>query len=535
MSTEDQLVHHQPQHQEPEPEHHLMLRNLTPDDYPDVKEIMDSVYKDLGGAWTRDQFLSQISAFPDGQICIEDNGRVVAVAISVIVDYSRFGDKHTYAEITGRGYLTTHDPDGDILYGVDLFVNPEYQGMRLGRRLYDARKELCRELNLKAIVAGGRIPGYERYSEEMTPQEYIQLVSRKEIHDPILSFQLANDFHVRRIITDYLPEDHSSKSYATLIQWDNIFYEDKKRPLFGGKKDVIRVGAVQWQMRRVKSADEIYQQVEYFVDALAGYHSDFVVFPEFFNAPLLGEFNQENPAEAMRGLAGYTDEMRDALVHFAVSYNTNIIAGSMPEYDGNYLYNVCYLCRRDGTWDKQYKLHITSDEKQYWGLVGGNELRTFDTDIGPIGILVCYDVEFPELTRVLADQGMVALFVPFWTDNKNGYLRVRRCGQARAIENECYVTITGSVGNLPRIENIEIQYSQSAVFSPSDFAFPHDAIIAEATPNTEMTLTVDLDLKKLYELRKAGTVRNLHDRRRDLYRVEWRGGRPVTERFRKAG
>ena len=90
---------------------------------------------------------------------------------------------------------------------------------------------------------------------------------------------------------------------------------------------------------------------------------------------------------------------------------------------------------------------------------GGDELKIFDTDVGKIGILVCFDVEFPELSRLLVDRGMQILFVPFLTDTKNGYLRVRRCAQARAIENECYVAISGSVGNLPKVENMDIQYS----------------------------------------------------------------------------
>jgi predicted amidohydrolase len=107
------------------------------------------------------------------------------------------------------------------------------------------------------------------------------------------------------------------------------------------------------------------------------------------------------------------------------------------------------------------------------------------TDFGKIGILICYDVEFPELGRLLADQEIQILFIPFWTDTKNGYLRVRICAQARAIENECYVAIAGSVGNLPKVDNVDIQYGQSAVFSPSDFAFPHDAIVSETTPNTD--------------------------------------------------
>ena len=263
------------------------------------------------------------------------------------------------------------------------------------------------------------------------------------------------------------------------------------------------------------------QQVEFFVDTVAGYKADLILFPELLNAPLLAQFNQEDPAESMRSLAEHTEPLRQALMNMALSYNINIISGSVPEYKDERLHNVSFLCRRDGTWESQYKLHITPDEAQYWGLQGGHELKAFDTDVGKIGILVCYDVEFPELSRYLVDQGMNILLVPYWTDTKNGYLRVRRCAQARAIENECYVAISGSVGNLPRVENMDIQYSQSAVFTPSDFAFPHDAIAAEATPNTEMTLVVDLDLDLLKELRKQGSVRNLESRRRDLYNISW--------------
>jgi predicted amidohydrolase len=275
-------------------------------------------------------------------------------------------------------------------------------------------------------------------------------------------------------------------------------------------------------MRPFGALEDFMHQAEFFVDALAGYNSDLVLFPELFNVPLLKNFNQENPAEAMRSLSEYTEDIRAAFVNMAVTYNINIVTGSVPEFKEESLYNVSYLCRRDGTWDAQYKLHITPDEAHYWGLRGGNEIQVFDTDIGKIGILVCYDIEFPELSRYLVDRGMTLLLVPYWTDTKNAYLRVRRCAQARAVENECYVAITGSVGNLPKVENMDIQYSQSAIFTPSDFAFPHDAIAAEATPNTEMTLMVDLDLDLLKELRQKGSVRNLQSRRKDLYEVIWK-------------
>jgi predicted amidohydrolase/ribosomal protein S18 acetylase RimI-like enzyme len=505
-----------------EPEEHLLkLRNLVLEDYPDVCRIMEAVYPTMG-PWTREQFAAQIRRFPEGQICIEDNGQVTAAAITLIVNYDRFGDRHSYQQITGDGFLTTHDPTGNVLYGVDVFVDPAYRHMRLGRRLYDARKELCRNLNLRMIIAGGRIPGYEEYADQIPPEEYIELVKRRELYDPILSFQLANDFHVRRIIRNYIPEDQASHGFATLVQWSNIHYQEKE-PLVGGRKSVVRVGSVQWQMRSMETVDDLMGQVEFFVDALAGYQADFALFPEFFNGPLLSQFNQDHPAEAIRHLAEHTEEIRDRMLKLAVNYNINIIAGSMPQYENQTLHNVSYLLRRDGTFDCQYKLHITPDERFYWGMEGGDDLHVFETDVGKIGILVCYDVEFPELSRLLAERGMQILFVPYWVDTKQSYLRVRQCAQARAIENECYVAITGSVGNLPKVENIDIQYSQSAVFSPSDFAFPHDAVMAESTPNTEMTLIVDLDLDKLIEVRHEGSVRNFQDRRLDLYKVQWLG------------
>jgi predicted amidohydrolase/GNAT superfamily N-acetyltransferase len=503
--------------------HHLELRNLTMDDFDDVRELMDVVYKDVGGAWTRKEYTAQISTFPEGQICIVDKGKVIAAAFSVIVDYDKFGDKHTYDQITGDAYLTTHDPNGDVLYGVDVFVSPAYRGLRLGRRLYEARREICMNLNLRSIMAGGRIPNYAQYANDMSPYQYIEAVKSKDIYDPILTFQLSNGFEVKQVLKAYLPEDKHSLGYATLLQWHNIYYDPDQSKLIGGRKHSARIGCVQWQMRYFHDVQELLQQVEYFVDALSDYKCDVALFPEFFNAPLMGLNPAESSIDAIWNLAMYSEEILRQISHLAVSYNINIIAGSMPIIEEQQLYNVAYLCHRDGRIESQYKIHPTPHEKRDWIMQGGDRLQAFDTDFGRIGILICYDVEFPELARLLSEKEIQVLFVPFWTDTKNGYLRVRRCAQARAIENECYVAIAGSVGNLPKVDNVDIQYGQTAVFSPSDFAFPHDAIVSETTPNTEMTLIVDLDFDKLKELQNEGSVRNYLDRRRDLYRVEWVG------------
>lgn len=501
-------------------DHKLKIRNLAVSDYDDVSEIMKQAYAHMGGAWSQTEFQRLLHLFPQGQICIEDKGKVVASALTLIIDYANLERNHSYDDIVADGRFRKHDPEGDYLYGIDLFVHKDYRGMRLGRRLYDARKELCETLNMKGIIVGGRIPGYADYHREMSPGEYIDRVKNREIVDPVLTFQLANDFHPKRVIRNYIPEDGPSRSHGVFLEWNNIFYQSTKKIVWGRKSNV-RVGVVQWQMRSFASMEDLLVQVEFFVDTVSGYNADLILFPELFNAPLLALYDQEDPPMAMRALAEHTETLRAEMLRMAVAYNINIVTGSLPEYDGEKLYNVSFLCRRDGTWEAQYKLHITPDESEYWGLQGGEGLRVFSTDIGRIGILICYDVEFPELSRILADMGMQILLVPFWADTKNTYLRIRRCAQARAIENECYVAISGSVGNLPKVENMDIQYSRSAIFTPSDFAFPHDAIAAEATANTETTLLADIDLDLLKELRKHGSVRNLESRRKELYAVTW--------------
>ena len=496
---------------------HVELRHLNINDYEGLKESMIAAYENWPGAyWREPQIRKLLMIFPEGQIAVLIDHEVVGCALSIIVNYEHFGDSHTYAQITGNYSFNTHSPKGDVLYGIDVFIKPEFRGLRLGRRLYDARKELCENLNLKAIVFGGRIPFYHKYADELTPKEYIQKVKQKLLHDPALSFQLANDFHVKKVLKGYMPGDKESQEYAVLLQWDNIYYEKPTEKL-STSKSVVRLGLIQWQMRNYKTMGELFEQVEFFIDAVASYKSDFVLFPEFFNAPLMANYNHLSEVEAIRKLAEYTDEIRDRFLQLAISYNVNVITGSMPYLIDNKLYNVGHLCRRNGTYDTYTKIHVTPDEQRSWGLVGGDSVNIFETDCGPIGVLICYDVEFPELCRLLADQNMHILFVPFLTDTQNGYSRVRYCARARAIENECYVAVAGCVGNLPKVENMDIQFAQSVVFTPCDFAFPTTGIKAEATPNTEMILVADVDIDLLRELHAYGAVRNLKDRRKDIY------------------
>ncbi|AXP81666.1 (R)-stereoselective amidase [Mariniflexile rhizosphaerae] len=497
----------------------IELQYLTLEDYQELKEVMIEAYANMPGSyWRKYHIKSLIEKFPEGQVVIKVNNQLVGCALSIILDYDKFDDHHTYEQITGNFTFDTHNKDGDVLYGIDVFIKSEYRGLRLGRRLYDYRKELTEKLNLRGIAFGGRIPNYYKYAEQMSPKEYIERVRRKEIHDPVLNFQISNDFHPSKILKGYLEGDKASNEFAVLLEWDNIYYEKKTTKAIT-KKKVVRLGLIQWQMRLYKSMEDLMQQAEYFVDAVSAYRSDFALFPEFFNAPLMADHNHMPESQAIRELAAFTPVIVQKFSELAISYNINIITGSMPELRGDLLYNVGYLCKRDGSTERYEKLHITPDESKVWGMQGGNELRTYDTDCGKIGILICYDSEFPELSRILADEGMDILFIPFLTDTQNGYSRVRHCAQARAIENECYVAIAGSVGNLPKVHNMDIQFAQSMVFTPCDFAFPANGIKAEATTNTEMILIADVDIDMLRELNQFGSVRNLRDRRKDLFEL----------------
>lgn len=501
-------------------EYHLKLRSLTAQDYATLCQLLSQDGARGAERWSRRAFNLLVRDFPEGQLGIEDNGVLVAVLLSVRLDYTRFSDPDHFQDLLLGGRSSQYDDQGDSLYALELFVAPEHRDLRLGHRLLEAVKELCRRENLKAVLAACPLRNYAAMQDSLGVSEYIDQVERREIYDASLSFLLNNKFDIKRVLGGRGKGDEC----AALLEWDNIFYEPREPGLARPTKTNVRVGVVQWQMRKTASMEEMLAQIEFFVQSMSNYKSDFALFPEFFTAPLMGLTSQTRSVEAIRTLASYTPRMLDAISHLAVSYNINIIAGSMPvlEDDGE-LYNVAYLCKRDGTVESQYKIHPTPGEKFEWAMAGGDRLKVFDTDCGKIGILICYDVEFPELARLLCLQGMQILFVPFWTDTKNGFLRVQRCAQARAIENECYVALAGSCGNLPEVNNVDIQYAQSAVYSPSDFAFPHDAIVSETTPNTEMELIVDLDLEKLKRLRNEGAVTNFKDRREDLYELRWKG------------
>jgi len=164
----------------------IELKYLSLKDFEALKEVFIEIYGDAPDAyWRKDELRGLIDVFPEGQVVILINGDLAGCAFSIIVDYGKLSDHHTYDDIAGDRKFKNHTEFGDMLYGIDVIIKKEYRGLKLGRRLYDYRKELTEQLNLKGIVFGGRIPNYYKVSHEITPKEYIQKVRTKEINDPV--------------------------------------------------------------------------------------------------------------------------------------------------------------------------------------------------------------------------------------------------------------------------------------------------------------------------------------------------------------
>jgi predicted amidohydrolase/predicted N-acetyltransferase YhbS len=510
----------------------LEIREAALGEIPGILDLLSRTYPGQEN-YSSAQIRGQINAFPEGQFVALFEGQVVGYCASSRIDEAIALAPHDWATISGNGYGSRHDPTGDWLYGIEMAVDERQRGLRIGKRLYEARRALAERLDLRGIVFGGRMPGYARVRKKIgTPEDYVAQVREGAIRDPVVGFQLANGFIPLGILRDYLPLDKPSAGCAVHMVWRNPYVDPNEPPAFRVPRDVesVRLATVQFQARAVKDFAEFIRNVEYFVDVASDYRSDFVVFPELFTMPLLSfEAEELAPVAAIDRMTEHRAPVVAELSRMALRYNINIVGGSHPtRTDDGSIQNVAYVCLRDGSVHSQEKIHPTPNEAYWWKIKGGSSVDVIQTDIGPVGVLICYDSEFPELARRLVDQGARIIFVPFCTDNRQGYMRVRYCSQARAIENQCFVVMSGNVGNLPGVDNMDIQYAQSCILTPCDFPFARDGVAAEASENIEALTIADVNLADLTWARAEGTVRNLADRRFDLYRIDWRRKQVVT-------
>lgn len=196
------------------------IRPRRIEDIPGVIELMQRVYVEPHGpeaVWPPQTLRRHLDAFPEGQLSIVDGqGRLIADSTAMMVATEAALRPHSWSQLTARGTLATHDPHGRAFYGVDLAVDPDFQGMGLAHHLYAARIALATRLGCRLFVAGARMPGYHFASDLLMPDAYLALVERGLIYDPTLSKQLRMGFRIRALMPNYIA-DPESVDCAALI------------------------------------------------------------------------------------------------------------------------------------------------------------------------------------------------------------------------------------------------------------------------------------------------------------------------------
>ncbi|CAN5526111.1 hypothetical protein BH10PLA1_BH10PLA1_19630 [soil metagenome] len=200
----------------------------------DIPQIIDLCTRTYSGAepWSEKQIESHLAVFPEGQlVAVDAADRLCGMSASLIVFWDEYDHWDNWREFTAHGYFTNHDPlSGKTLYGAEVMVDPEYQGMGIGKKLYAARRQICIAHELKRIRAGARLRGYHRYAADIPAAEYVRRVISGQIGDPTLSFQLKQGFTVLAVVQGYLRHDPESLGWAALIEWLNPQYINEVPP-----------------------------------------------------------------------------------------------------------------------------------------------------------------------------------------------------------------------------------------------------------------------------------------------------------------
>ena len=203
--------------------HGVQIRPMTAQDAQEVWALQMRAFPGMQ-PWTPELLLRHIAIFPEGQlVAVDDTGRILASASSLIIDWDDYAESAQWSAITGHGTFSTHNPLGKTLYGADMGVDPDARRLGIGSLFYDARKRLVKERGLKRLLTGGRIPGYAAVANEMSVKHYVAEVVAGRRKDPTLSFQLKNGFVLLDIIPEYM-NDEQSHGFATLLEWLNPEY-----------------------------------------------------------------------------------------------------------------------------------------------------------------------------------------------------------------------------------------------------------------------------------------------------------------------
>ena len=202
----------------------VVVRNTQLEDIPKIVDLQKESFPYLaryGNIWHPEELESHLSIFPQGQfVAVEPDGLIVGSASTLMVSLNPEYADHTWKGITANGMFTNHNSNGDSLYGADISTHPKHRHEGIGGMLYEARKKLATMMNLRRMIAGGRLFNYSEYADKMSPFEYANKVIARELKDPVLSFELDNGFRFIKILPNYL-DDVRSLNYASFIEWLN--------------------------------------------------------------------------------------------------------------------------------------------------------------------------------------------------------------------------------------------------------------------------------------------------------------------------
>ncbi len=201
------------------------LRNYNENDFEGLIEIQRESFPPPFPSelwWNREQLMSHVELFPQGAICVEIEGKIVGSITSLLVDFDQENPQHTWEEVTDSGYIRTHLQDGKTLYIVDVSVKPAFRKLDLGKLLIQSMYERVIEDKLERVLGGGRMSGYHRHADAISPEQYVEAVVAGELRDPVISFLLRCGRTPVAIVPDYL-EDEESLNYGLLMEWRNPF------------------------------------------------------------------------------------------------------------------------------------------------------------------------------------------------------------------------------------------------------------------------------------------------------------------------
>lgn len=280
----------------------------------------------------------------------------------------------------------------------------------------------------------------------------------------------------------------------------------------------MRIATAAWPIDRHDTWLSYAEKAERWVAEAAEKWAELLVLPEYGSVELASlTANGGDLKQSLAELQPFFTGFAELWAALAVHYETTILAPSFPVLrNGRYL-NEAWIFTPEGDTGCQAKLHMTRFEDESWGISAAKDLTVFDLSGLKLGIAICYDVEFAGQVEALGAAGAEVILVPSCTDTDAGYTRVSITARARAIENQCFVIQSSTVGEASWSPAVDVNTGAGGVFGPADKGFPPSGIIAQGKYNTPGWTYADLDFAALAEVRKNGQVLNHRDQTQTAY------------------